>query len=192
MGCCPLQADVQAQGLLHFACSDKFGSRSKSSSCRGFQQLARNTLTNLRKKCTINKFNRKTRGFEESLDDEKFIKEFTRYYQNIDYPITMATQNRHWRPELDCPEVLDQNFIIFDNFDSFKYWKNNTKDFHSSMQGLQSNIIQCELFTEYFCDSDFAYFRNFNDFVTENESEFLAVDERKNDIFDGKLKCVSR
>ena len=32
---------------------------------------------NLRKKCTNNKFNRKTRAFEELLDDEKFVKEFT-------------------------------------------------------------------------------------------------------------------
>ena len=39
--------------------------------------LSRKELVNLRKKCTSNKFNRKTRAFEESLDDEKFVKEFT-------------------------------------------------------------------------------------------------------------------
>ena len=39
--------------------------------------LPRKELVNLRKKCTTNKFNRKTRAFEESLDDEKFVKEFT-------------------------------------------------------------------------------------------------------------------
>ena len=39
--------------------------------------LSRKELVNLRKKCTTNKFNRKTRAFEESLDDEKFVKEFT-------------------------------------------------------------------------------------------------------------------
>ena len=38
--------------------------------------LSRKELVNLRKKCTTNKFNRKTRAFEESLDDEKFVKEF--------------------------------------------------------------------------------------------------------------------
>ena len=150
--------------------------------------MLNDAIYNICKYIVLYDFRKKNQYFLISKNFIKFIKEFTRYYQNIDYPITMATQNRHWRPELDCPEVLDQNFIIFDNFDSFKYWKNNTKDFHSSMQGLQSNIIQCELFTEYFCDSDFAYFRNFNDFVTENESEFLAVDERKNDIFDLKFK----
>ena len=40
--------------------------------------LSRKELTSLRKKCTINKFNRKTRQFEDELNDEKFILEFTR------------------------------------------------------------------------------------------------------------------
>jgi|TARA_R100001443_G_scaffold102765_1_gene111016 hypothetical protein len=39
--------------------------------------LSRKELVNLRKRCTSNKFNRKTRGFEESLDEEKFVKEFS-------------------------------------------------------------------------------------------------------------------
>jgi hypothetical protein len=39
--------------------------------------LSRKELVALRKRCTQNKFNRKTRGFEESLDEEKFIVEFT-------------------------------------------------------------------------------------------------------------------
>ena len=39
--------------------------------------LSRKELLALRKRCTQNKFNRKTRGFEESLDDEKFVKELT-------------------------------------------------------------------------------------------------------------------
>jgi|TARA_R110001592_G_scaffold186677_1_gene431049 hypothetical protein len=40
--------------------------------------LSRKELTSLRKKCTINKFNRKTRQFEDELNDEKFVEEFTR------------------------------------------------------------------------------------------------------------------
>ena len=39
--------------------------------------LSRKELVALRKRCTNNKFNRKTRGFEETLDDEKFVVEFT-------------------------------------------------------------------------------------------------------------------
>jgi len=39
--------------------------------------LSRKELVNLRKRCVQNKFNRKTRSFEESLDENKFVKEFT-------------------------------------------------------------------------------------------------------------------
>ena len=39
--------------------------------------LSRKELVALRKKCTEQKFNRKTRAFEETLDDDKFVKEFT-------------------------------------------------------------------------------------------------------------------
>tara|TARA_R100001015_G_C4579151_1_gene135949 strand:- start:351 stop:794 length:444 start_codon:yes stop_codon:yes gene_type:complete len=39
--------------------------------------LSRKELVALRKRCTQNKFNRKTRGFEETLDEEKFVKEFS-------------------------------------------------------------------------------------------------------------------
>ncbi len=39
--------------------------------------LSRKELMNLRKRCTQNKFNRKTRQFEEQLDDDKFVIEFT-------------------------------------------------------------------------------------------------------------------
>ena len=39
--------------------------------------LSRKELIALRKRCTQNKFNRKTRAFEEVLDDDKFLTEFT-------------------------------------------------------------------------------------------------------------------
>lgn len=39
--------------------------------------LSRKELTALRKKCTSQKFNRKTRGIEEALDEDKFVKEFS-------------------------------------------------------------------------------------------------------------------
>jgi len=38
--------------------------------------LSRKELQNIRKECLQNKFNRKTRAFEESLDDEKFVRLF--------------------------------------------------------------------------------------------------------------------
>ena len=39
--------------------------------------LSRKELVALRKRCTQNKFNRKIRQFEETLDDDKFVVEFT-------------------------------------------------------------------------------------------------------------------
>ena len=39
--------------------------------------LSRKELVALRKRCTQNKFNRKIRQFEETLDDDKFVIEFT-------------------------------------------------------------------------------------------------------------------
>jgi len=40
--------------------------------------LSRKELIALRKRCTQNKFNRKTRAFEEVLDDDKFLEFFTK------------------------------------------------------------------------------------------------------------------
>ena len=39
--------------------------------------LSRKELVNLRKRCTTNKFDRKLRVFNEELDEQKFIVEFT-------------------------------------------------------------------------------------------------------------------
>ena len=40
--------------------------------------LSRKELVNLRKRCVQNKFNRKTRAFEEQLDEDKFVEEFSK------------------------------------------------------------------------------------------------------------------
>ena len=40
--------------------------------------LSRKELTGIRKRCTTTKFNRRTRLAEETLDDDKFVSEFTR------------------------------------------------------------------------------------------------------------------
>lgn len=40
--------------------------------------LSRKELTGIRKKCTTTKFNRRTRQAEETLDEDKFVTEFTR------------------------------------------------------------------------------------------------------------------
>ena len=39
--------------------------------------LSRKELLNLRKRCTVNKFDRKSRIMNEEMDDDKFVSEFT-------------------------------------------------------------------------------------------------------------------
>ena len=40
--------------------------------------LSRKELTSLRKNCTVQKFDRKTRAITETLDEDKFIEEFAK------------------------------------------------------------------------------------------------------------------
>jgi hypothetical protein len=91
--------------------------------------LSRKELVNLRKKCTSNKFNRKTRAFEESLDDEKFVKEFTEstvkgwkglklsYLEDlilVDLSGQDPTSEMEYTP--DNAQVLVENSSEFDNW----------------------------------------------------------------------------
>ena len=66
--------------------------------------LSRKELISLRKRCTTNKFNRKTRAFEESLDDNKFIKEFT------------ASTVKGWKGLVENSNEFDNwlNEVVFD------------------------------------------------------------------------------
>ena len=58
----------------------------------------------------------------------------------------MATQIKHWRPELDQIDYLYNNFMIFDDYNSYLYWKNNSKTFQTEVNGLDNEIICCNLF----------------------------------------------
>jgi len=91
--------------------------------------LSRKELTNLRKKCTINKFNRKTRQFEDELNDEKFVVEFTRstvknwkglkleFLQDL---LLVDLKDQDSKTELEFSEenaqVLVENSTEFDNW----------------------------------------------------------------------------
>ena len=91
--------------------------------------LSRKELTNLRKKCTINKFNRKTRQFEDELNDEKFVVEFTRatvknwkglkleYLQDL-LLVDLKGQDSNAEMEFseDNAQVLVENSTEFDNW----------------------------------------------------------------------------
>jgi hypothetical protein len=91
--------------------------------------LSRKELVNLRKKCTSSKFNRKTRGFEEILDDEKFVKEFTEatvkgwrglklgYLEDL-ILVDLKGQDREMEMEFseENAQILVENSSEFDNW----------------------------------------------------------------------------
>ena len=93
--------------------------------------LSRKELVNLRKKCTTNKFNRKTRGFEESLDEDKFVKEFSEatiknwkglklsYLEDL---VLVDLKNQEIDKELDFSSENAQ--LLVENSSEFDNWLN--------------------------------------------------------------------
>ena len=93
--------------------------------------LSRKELLALRKRCTQNKFNRKTRGFEETLDDEKFVKEITeatvkgwkglklKYLEDL---VLVDLKGQDTEIELDYTE--DNAKQLVDNSSEFDNWLN--------------------------------------------------------------------
>ena len=91
--------------------------------------LSRKELTSLRKRCTQNKFNRKTRQIEETLDDDKFVIEFTnatvkgwkglklKYLEDM-ILVDLKGQDRNKEMEYseDNAQVLVENSTEFDNW----------------------------------------------------------------------------
>jgi len=93
--------------------------------------LSRKELVNLRKKCTTNKFNRKTRAFEEQLDDEKFVKEFTEatvkgwkglklgYLEDL-----ILVDLKGQDPEMEMDYSAENAQILVENSSEFDNWLN--------------------------------------------------------------------
>ena len=93
--------------------------------------LSRKELVSLRKKCTTNKFNRKTRAFEESLDDDKFVKEFTQatvkgwkglqlgYLEDL-LLVDLKGQN----PETELDFTEENALLLVENSSEFDNWLN--------------------------------------------------------------------
>ena len=83
------------------------------------------------------------------LINKNFKKCIEFYMNKFDYcneRLYMATQIKQWRPELDQIEYIYNNFMIFDDYNSYLYWKNNSKTYHNSKNSLDNEIISCNLF----------------------------------------------
>ena len=108
--------------------------------------LSRKELVALRKKCTQNKFNRKTRAFEETLDDEKFVIEFTQatvkgwkglklgYLEDL---VLVDLKNQDVEKELEFSEANAQSLV--ENSTEFDNWLNEVvfdlENFRTNFKG---------------------------------------------------------
>ena len=108
--------------------------------------LSRKELVNLRKKCTINKFNRKTRQFEDELNDEKFVVEFTKstvkgwkglklgYLEDL---LLVDLKGQDPKSEMEFTEENAQQLV--ENSSEFDNWLNEVvfdlENFRSKEQG---------------------------------------------------------
>ena len=108
--------------------------------------LSRKELVNLRKKCTINKFNRKTRQFEDELNDEKFVIEFTKatvknwkglqlgYLQDL---LLVDLKGQNSESEMEFSEENAQQLV--ENSSEFDNWLNEVvfdlENFRNEEQG---------------------------------------------------------
>ena len=115
--------------------------------------LSRKELVNLRKKCTSNKFNRKTRGFEEILDDDKFVKEFSSatvkgwkglklgYLEDL-VLVDLKGQDK----EAELPYDLDNAKHLVENSAEFDNWLNDVvfdlDNFRSSESGETKKPVE--------------------------------------------------
>ena len=90
--------------------------------------------SNINKYCIINKV------------FYNFISIYINKLNNCNERLYMATQIKQWRPELDQIEYIYNNFMIFDEYNSYLYWKNNSKTYHNSKNSLDNEVISCNLF----------------------------------------------
>ena len=108
--------------------------------------LSRKELVNLRKKCTTNKFDRKTRAFNEELDEGKFLSEFTKavvkgwkglklkYLEDI-LLVDLSGQD----PEKEMDYSYENAKALVENSSEFDNWLNEVvfdlENFRSGSEG---------------------------------------------------------
>ena len=93
--------------------------------------LSRKELVALRKRCTQNKFNRKTRAFEEVLDDDKFLENFTdatvknwkglklKYLEDL-VLVEIGSND----PEKEMEYTAENAIVLVENSNEFDNWLN--------------------------------------------------------------------
>jgi len=123
-----------------------------------------------------------------------FISKYMDKLNNSQENLYMATQIKHWRPELDQIEYLHNNFMIFDNYNSYLYWKNHSKTYKNYMNGLDNGILLCDLYKFTTLNTTFSTFNN-NTFLEETyeieDTTFIShsyIEENKKNISNLKFE----
>ena len=92
---------------------------------------SRKELTNLRKRCTVQKFDRKTRQVMETLDEDKFVVEFSAAVikgwegltlENLETLILIDTEGKDMSQEL--PYTAENAEVLVSSSTEFDTWLN--------------------------------------------------------------------
>lgn len=93
--------------------------------------LSRKELTNLRKRCTVQKFDRKTRQVVETLDEDKFVSEFSAAVikgwegltlEHLETILLIETEGKDMSEEL--PYTIDNAEVLVSSSTEFDTWLN--------------------------------------------------------------------
>lgn len=93
--------------------------------------LSRKELTNLRKRCTVQKFDRKTRQVVETLDEEKFVVEFSAAVikgwegltlEHLETLLLIDTEGKDMSEEL--PYTAENAEVLVSSSTEFDTWLN--------------------------------------------------------------------
>ncbi len=111
--------------------------------------LSRKELTGLRKRCTTNRFDRKTRQINEQLDEDKFVKEFASAVlknwkgltvEHLETLLLINTEDQDLQAEVEFSEENAE--ILVTNSAEFDTWLNEVvfdlDNFRSKAEGRVS------------------------------------------------------
>jgi len=112
----------------------------------------------------------------------KYISKFLKKINDCDEYIYMASQIKHWAFALDQVDYLYDNFMIFDDYNSYLYWKNNSKTYQTHTNGVDNEILYCRLFQ----------FSTFNKNIFSEESNKVELTFVEQEFIDKNYHTMSK
>ncbi len=112
--------------------------------------LSRKELTSLRKRCTVQKFDRKTRQAVETLDEEKFVTEFTSSVikswkgltlENLETLLLINMEGKNAKDELEY--TTENAEVLVNSSTEFDTWLNEVVfDLDNFRTGTKTKPVQ--------------------------------------------------